>query len=75
MQRETSGLFELLLQLREKALDCTTMGDEWDTATLFDFSPAYLQIMAEGPLQGLHLAVIETYPAAELGHCSSSIHV
>jgi hypothetical protein len=31
--------------------------------------------MAEGPLQRLHLAVIEGYLVAELGHCSSSIDV
>jgi hypothetical protein len=31
--------------------------------------------MAEGPLQRLHLAVIEAHAVAELGHCSSSIDV
>jgi hypothetical protein len=51
------------------------MGEKRDIPALFDFSPAYLQIMGEGPLQGLHLAVIETYPAAELGHDSGSVNV
>ena len=41
MQRETPGLFELLLQPRTKALDCTTMGDERGTTTLFNFSLTY----------------------------------
>ena|SRR5215471_5933504 len=41
MQCETPGLCDVLLQLRTKALDCTTMGNEWDIATPFNFSLAY----------------------------------